>query len=122
MSYKFKVGDKGKTRRGEPYRVICDDRRGNGDKTLLALFTSLTHPGEHLGHYRPDGTVFGGRYTGDDLLPPTVTKYLNVGIPKGIRSTTSQVYESLNAAELYIDARPDVQWIIKAQPVEVQGS
>ena len=119
MSYQFKVGDKGKTRCGEPYRIICTDR--NHD--VYSMIVLVGSNKERVENYTSIGSYVERQPCSDhDLLPPTVTKYLNVWIQKGSRSTTSQVYESLNKAELHIDSRTDVQWIIKAQPIEVQES
>ena len=125
MSYRFKVGDKGKTRGGRTYRVICDDvqwtRPANGP-TVIALLDPATTSlrGEEQRSYDPYGKCrFSDQY---DLLPPTVTKWLNVWMSG--RESYSDLHSSVNEAEAQINRiniwRAPV--LVSALPVEVQES
>lgn len=119
MSYKFKVGDRGKTRKGNDYRVVCVDKVG-GNYPIIALVTRHDRQ-ESVQAFRENG-----RYTlsGDgpeDILPPAVTKWLNVWMSG--RESYSHLHPSLNEAEAQINRinNPPLM-LVSAQPVEVQES
>lgn len=82
MSYQFKAGDKGKTRDGRGYEVICQFKLNGKEKLLVKII-------EDAGH--EVGVVFGGvsgmyhgtrvsERNGCDLIQPTIqrTVWMNV--------------------------------------------
>lgn len=128
MSYKFKVGDEGKTRGGRAYRVICNNRKwvrpANGP-TVIALLDpeTTTLNGEELCNYDAHGKcAFSARY---DLLPPTV-KYLNVWYNTRSGDYDADIHPSESlaktaAAEAY-SKHAHITYLQIARPVEVQES
>lgn len=125
MSYKFKVGDKGKTRRGNRYRVVADDRL-NGRFPVVALVEWRIGATDGVGEELEGFTSTGGRLptaheNDGDLLPPTVTKYLNAWY-----NTTTWVcaylYPSAQAAKDAAAASADRTYVQVAVPVEVPES
>ena len=64
MAYKFKVGDTGKTRDGQNYRVICTDMRSVFD-TIVALLHDDDSPDHYHGNHDyqyPEGLHRGYAY------------------------------------------------------------
>ena len=121
MSYKFKVGDKGKTRGGKPYRVICVDRVVTGGSCVVALLCAENGI-EYFSHHTPDGRRLVPRQAADDLMPPTVTKWLDVWMVSGGSAPHGSIHEKQTDAASNTYTNPDIQWLIKAQPIEVQES
>lgn len=68
--FKFRVGDRGVTAEGQPYRVICVDKVAS-HCPIVALITfafAVGAPYEEADEFFPDGQ---GSNSGIDLLPPT---------------------------------------------------
>ena len=74
--YEFKVGDVGKTRNGEDYKVIAVLNEGDvreGEDRIVAVADG------HISTYQENGQYYGGCEDYRDLLPPKGrTVYLNV--------------------------------------------
>ena len=66
MSYTFKVGDKGKTRGGEDYEVICVEPRVTEGEKMVSLVSGSLRFYEGDGSYWCDGSE--SKY---DLIPPS---------------------------------------------------
>lgn len=80
MSYEFKVGDTGKTRGGQPYRVLATD--ANGGWPLVALVNGDVET------KLLDGRAWSNQsHSITDLLPPTRTV------------TTSRVWEAFSRVD-----------------------
>lgn len=78
-TYRFKVGDKGKTRNGHNYRVIADDYKGNfSGQTILALIDDGSGGRETPVARYTDGRLTREKELGNDLMPPTRTVYVNL--------------------------------------------
>jgi len=124
MSYKFKVGDKGKTRAGKNYRVVCVDRKSEIFPVVALISGRRPVDAEQLVLTRSTGRYyeFDGRNLGTDLMPPSVTKYLNVWIVAASKQLLCSTYENQKLALAIVNSTTNDQWLIKAQPVEVQES
>lgn len=116
MTYKFKEGDRGKTRDGNDYRIVFV-RTG----APLGVYAAVQfEKGETLQTFTSDGKFLMN--SGDlpqDLLPPTKTVYLSVWYSKDGR-----IHSSLFATkELEATARTEVDEIkiVSCQPVELQA-
>ena len=72
-AYTFQVGDKGKTREGQPYRIINTDRDHPSRRVTLALVHGKG--GEVPVACFADGAYYEHTQSGFDLLPPTITVY-----------------------------------------------
>ena len=129
MSYKFKVGDKGKTRRGSRYRVVADDHL-HGRFPVVALvewrigaigFQGKTE--ESLEGFTSTGGYSHNADENDgDLLPPTVTKYLNVWYNTTTWVCEARLHPSTHAAKDAAAASADRTYVQVAVPVEVPES
>lgn len=75
MTYKFKVGDTGKTRGGESYRVIAV---GLNHVRSVAAVVKRTNGLEIVGTFFPNGHSYDGGRSEFDLIPPTPAVYMNV--------------------------------------------
>lgn len=131
MSYKFKVGDKGKTRRGSRYRVVADDRlHGRFPVVALVEWRNDEHPdgvGEALEGFTSTGGYSLSAHENDgDLLPPTVTKYLNAWYNTTTRVCGACLHPSAQAAKdaaaSAAAASADRTYVQVAVPVEVPES
>lgn len=75
--YKFKKGDKGKTRYGDSYEVVIDDL-DNAARPLGVRFRCKDSGTEILTTRNSFGRVFPQVESNDDLLPPTKTVWYNL--------------------------------------------
>jgi hypothetical protein len=113
-NYVFKVGDVGLTRGGDYYEVLCvlDEPLDNGD-TLVARsggrVLTYTHNGEYI---RSD-------FSAEDILPPTITVYVNFYHNES-RIVYACPYETKEEAEEAARASKQVTRAI-AVPVELSA-
>ena len=120
MSYKFKVGDKGKTRDGKDYRVVCVDRKSEINPVIALTSGRLPVDAEQVLLVRSTGSCYEHVSHPTDLLPPTVTKWLNVCLDTD-GTCVSYLYLTQGTAKT-MAAETSFNYIIIAQPVEVQES
>lgn len=77
MAYTFKVGDEGKTRSGNKYRVLCVDARST--QPVLAELMSATESHWYIESFWSDGRYHKESDTsGNDLMPPTRKVWVNI--------------------------------------------
>lgn len=121
MSYQFKVGDKGKTGAGTEYEILAIDN--TLEQPIVAKF-------KMNGKWQLGARKAGGKhysYALHDLIPPIVTKYLNVyvrgdtSIPEAFLYDTEK--EAIDAKVMNLKTSMSPPFYIKiSEPVEVPMS
>lgn len=118
MSYKFKVGDRGKTRGGKDYEVIAVEVVGLAKGRSIVVVVEgyaygLTAEGKEYGESSSSCSI------SFDLLPPEQYLYVNIFTNEGHHGTYPYSSEDKAKAEAArsLQAHPDVVYHAIALPV-----
>lgn len=112
MSYKFKIGDRGRTDKNRPYRVVCT----NADSIFpIIILVRVSDNFEVPYSCDPDGKI---DCLSEWVMPPTemVTKWVNVSG----RSGNWWVFETEEDSLQQVRRHGKVLFSVIAQPVSIE--